>query len=129
VLPLTAERRERAARLLDQVGLTRFARRSVVRLSQGERQRVDICRAVLPGQSLLLADEPTGILDPDSSRRILDILLRQVREHGATLLMVSHDHSLLDAFDSTVDFSRFTSPGSVSSGDARGSDGGIAGAD
>jgi len=101
---LTPALRAHAQELLDGVGLAAYASRSVTRLSQGERQRVAICRALLSNPSLLLADEPTGNLDPESTQRIVDILLHQVRQSGATLLMVSHDHTLLPQFDSVVDF-------------------------
>jgi putative ABC transport system ATP-binding protein len=103
-MPLTPELRSRAQELLADVGLERYVARSVTRLSQGERQRVAICRSLLSRPSLLLADEPTGNLDPESTQRILDILLNQVRQSGTTLLMVSHDHTLLPQFDSVVDF-------------------------
>jgi putative ABC transport system ATP-binding protein len=102
---LTAALRDRARDLLARAGLERYAARPVTRLSQGKRQRVAICRALLTDPSLLLADEPTGNLDPDSTLRVANILLDQVRDHGATLLMVSHDHSLLSHFDATIDFS------------------------
>lgn len=102
---VTADLRERARALLSRAGLEKYVMRSITRLSQGERQRVAICRALLTDPPLLLADEPTGNLDPDSTLRIVNILLDQVRDHGATLLMVSHDHTLLPHFDVTVDFS------------------------
>ena len=76
-------------------------------LSQGERQRVAICRALINQPELILADEPTGNLDPDNKRRVLDMLLRQVDQHGATLLMVTHDHDLLAPFDRVVDMRDF----------------------
>ncbi len=115
-VPLSAELRDRARSLLTQVGLERHAARSVTRLSQGERQRVAICRALLTEPSLLLADEPTGNLDPESTLLIVEILLCQVREYGATLLMVSHDHSLLPHFDSAIDFGRLNSTWFVAAG-------------
>jgi len=58
---------------------------------------------------LLLADEPTGNLDPETSGHIMRLLLDTVREAGATLVMVTHDHSLLQQFDRTVDFAQFLS--------------------
>ena len=103
---LSAELRDRARSLLCQVGLEKYSARSVTRLSQGERQRVAICRALVTNPPLMLADEPTGNLDPDSTLLMVEILLSQVRENGSTLLMVSHDHSLLSHFDSAIDFGR-----------------------
>jgi len=116
IVTLTTDLRNRARDLLTQVGLERALTRSVTRLSQGERQRVAICRAMLTNPPLLLADEPTGNLDPDSTLRIIDILLSQVREHGTTLLMVSHDHTLLPHFDSTIDFNAIQTTESVVGG-------------
>ena len=75
-------------------------------LSGGEQQRVAFCRALANEPRLLLADEPTGNLDPESSQRIVDLLLTAVRNHGMTLVMVTHDHSLLRQFDHVVDFQK-----------------------
>ena len=79
-------------------------------LSQGEQQRVAICRALLPRPELLLADEPTGNLDPKNKDRILDQLFQQAESAEATLLMVTHDHALLDRFDRVIDFAEFQKP-------------------
>ena len=76
-------------------------------LSQGEQQRVAICRALLPRPDLLLADEPTGNLDPKNKDRILDQLFQQAESAEATLVMVTHDHALLDRFDRVIDFTKF----------------------
>lgn len=76
-------------------------------LSQGEQQRVAICRAVIHEPDFLLADEPTGNLDPDNKERVLDLLLEQADRSGATLIMVTHDHSLLDQFDNVIDVSEW----------------------
>ena len=76
-------------------------------LSQGEQQRVAICRALLPRPDLLLGDEPTGNLDPKNKGRILDQLFQQAESAEATLVMVTHDHALLDRFDRVVDFTKF----------------------
>ena len=76
-------------------------------LSQGEQQRVAICRALLPRPDLLLADEPTGNLDPKNKDRILDQLFQQVESAETTLVMVTHDHALLDRFDRVIDFTKF----------------------
>jgi putative ABC transport system ATP-binding protein len=104
--------RDRAARLADRVGLGDKLRRGLTRLSQGERQRVAICRALVPQPALLLADEPTGNLDPSSKGRVLEILFEQAQENAATLVTVTHDHDLLDRFDRVVDFKTFHGAGS-----------------
>ncbi|MFM7868317.1 MAG: ABC transporter ATP-binding protein [Planctomycetaceae bacterium] len=104
---LTPALRERGLTLLQQVGLADFSQRSVTRLSQGERQRVALCRALLLNPQLLLADEPTGNLDPHNSRRMVELLLQESRRSGATLIMVTHDHSLLPMFDRTLPFEQY----------------------
>ena len=79
----------------------------VSRLSGGERQRVAVCRALLTSPKLLLADEPTGNLDPASTGQVLDLLSDYANRTGATLVTVTHDHSLLDRFDKVIDFHSF----------------------
>jgi putative ABC transport system ATP-binding protein len=74
------------------------------KLSQGERQRVAICRALLNDPGIILADEPTGNLDPENKRKIMDILFDYVKEKKSTLITVTHDHELLKGFDRIVDF-------------------------
>ncbi len=107
---LTLDRavRGRAAELAKRMGLGSLARRNVQRLSQGEQQRVALCRALLTCPALLLADEPTGNLDPALKRRLLDLLVEQARAHGSTLVMVTHDHSLLDRFPRVIDLAEGT---------------------
>ena len=76
-------------------------------LSQGERQRVAIARALVTAPKLVLADEPTGNLDPRTKNDALTLLFDQCDALGMTLLMVTHDHGLLDRFDQVVDSSSF----------------------
>ncbi len=99
--------RERAAGLAERLGVGDKLKRRANDLSQGEKQRVAICRALLPGPRLILADEATGNLDPRNKARILDLLFDSVADHGATLLAVTHDHELLPRFDRVVDFADF----------------------
>jgi putative ABC transport system ATP-binding protein len=108
-LELTNAVRGRAAGLARQMGIEDKLRRRVDHLSQGEKQRVAICRALLPSPGLVLADEATGNLDPRNKGHILDLLFSSVDAHGATLLAVTHDHELLRHFDRVVDFSDFRS--------------------
>jgi len=103
-LTLDRAARDRAVELLGSVGVGDRLRRFADRLSQGERQRVAVCRALLPRPGLVLADEPTGNLDPDNTTRVLDILLAYMRDNDATLVTVTHDHELLDRFDRVVAF-------------------------
>jgi ABC-type lipoprotein export system ATPase subunit len=99
--------RERAHTLARRVGIAERLARLPGRLSQGERQRVALCRALLPEPPLLLADEPTGNLDPANKWRVLDTLLEEAQKHRATLVTVTHDHELLDRFERVIDFSDF----------------------
>ena len=99
--------RQRAENLLERSGLADHIRKPVTNLSQGEKQRVAICRALLPKPAILLADEPTGNLDPTTSDQILELMLSSARENGTTVMMVTHDHSLLNRFDRVIDFARF----------------------
>ena len=107
VLELDRSVRERAARLAREVGIGDKLHRRVRRLSQGERQRVAVCRALLPEPPLLLCDEPTGNLDPANKQHVLDILVAYVEKTGATMVTVTHDQEILRRFDTVVDFSQF----------------------
>ncbi len=88
-----AGRRVRAA--LDQVGLLHKEKKRPETLSAGEQQRVGIARAIVTRPKLLIADEPTGNLDPDLSLEVMRIF-RRFNEVGVTLLIASHDISLID---------------------------------
>jgi putative ABC transport system ATP-binding protein len=98
---------ERALHLAETVGIADKLKRPVRRLSQGERQRVAICRALVTEPALLLADEPTGNLDPQNTSRVLDILFDHVRQSGTTLVSVTHERDQLDRFNRVVDFDAF----------------------
>ncbi len=95
--------RRRAADLAGQVGIGDKIHRLSTRLSHGEKQRVAVCRALIAEPVLLLADEPTGNLDPNNTQRVLDILLDAAESTGATLVTVTHDHDLLPKFDRKID--------------------------
>ena len=110
-LKLSASVRERATGLATAMGIADKLKRLANDLSQGEKQRAAICRALLPQPSLILADEATGNLDPDNKTRILDLLFESVEAHEATLLAVTHDHELLGRFDRVIDFKNFTASG------------------
>jgi ABC-type lipoprotein export system ATPase subunit len=110
-LRLDADVRRRARRLAENVGIADKLRRYPRQLSQGERQRVAVCRAVLPEPVVLLADEPTGNLDPANADRVLEIVFDDVRRRGATLVAVTHDHDLLTRFQRVIDFKTFEEPG------------------
>lgn len=98
-----AAARERARGLAAELGIAELMTRPPRELSQGERQRVAIARALVTEPSLVLADEPTGNLDPEATTAVIDLFLSAVRGRGATLLLVTHDHSLLPAFDEVIE--------------------------
>jgi putative ABC transport system ATP-binding protein len=112
-LHLTPEVRRRARELTQQMGIGDKLQRHAGDLSQGEKQRAAICRALLPQPALILADEATGNLDPENKTHILDLLFEAVDRHHATLLAVTHDHELLPRFDRVVDFREFQVAGSA----------------
>jgi predicted ABC-type transport system involved in lysophospholipase L1 biosynthesis ATPase subunit len=84
-------RRSRSLDLLDAVGLAERADHKPPRLSGGERQRVAIARALINQPRLVLADEPTGNLDQNTGRSVLDLLLGVVRSKGAAMVMITHE--------------------------------------
>lgn len=102
-LRLDASVASRARRLASDLGLASLLDRRPSELSQGERQRVAIARALLTEPALILADEPTGNLDPATKQQALDLLFEQCEARSTTLLMVTHDHGLLDQFAQIVD--------------------------
>ncbi|HZP28500.1 MAG TPA: ABC transporter ATP-binding protein [Acidimicrobiia bacterium] len=95
-------RRERAAALLGEVGLAGKAGRKPPELSGGERQRVALARALANDPRLVLADEPTGSLDPASVSQTLDMFRTLREQHGITIIMVTHDADVAAAADRTV---------------------------
>lgn len=97
--------RESVGELAEPLGLQSLLKRPIDRLSHGERQRVAIARALITNPALLLADEPTGNLDPATRDQIVDLLFDQAAAKRSTLLMATHDHSLIDRFDRVIDFS------------------------
>ena len=106
-LSLDAAVKARAGDLATAMGIGDKLKRRANDLSQGEKQRAAICRALLPRPKLILADEATGNLDPENKTKILDLLFAAVDEHDTTLLAVTHDHELLGRFDRIVDFKEF----------------------
>ena len=91
-----AERRQRAGELLGAVGLEKRLDHFPSKLSGGERQRVAIARSLANGAKALLADEPTGNLDSENARHVLDLLARLHREQNFTLVLVTHDMCIAD---------------------------------
>jgi putative ABC transport system ATP-binding protein len=83
----------RVERMLASVGLQGLGARLPQQLSGGQLQRVAIARALVHGPALLLADEPTGNLDPGTATKVMDVLISQTREHGASLVLVTHSEA------------------------------------
>ena len=97
-----SERRERVMQTLELVGLSDRADHRPTELSGGQEQRVAIARAIVADPRLLVADEPTGDLDRESATQILDLLRMLVRDHGKTIVMVTHDPKAAAAADKTL---------------------------
>jgi len=89
-----AARHAAAARALDSVGLKGWEHHTPAELSGGQQQRVAIARAIVTEPALLLADEPTGNLDTQRSREIMELLWRLNADRGITILMVTHEHDM-----------------------------------
>jgi putative ABC transport system ATP-binding protein len=109
---------ERACELARLAGVDHVLHRKPRRLSQGERQRIAICRALSTRPSVLLCDEPTGNLDPLSTSAILNMVTDPQSTQGASVVMVTHNHQLLDRFDRVIDSASFAGPHPASGGTA-----------
>ncbi len=96
--------RQRATELARQMGIGDKLDRPIDQLSQGERQRAAVCRALLLRPPLILADEPTGNLDPANKGIVLSLLLEYATSNDATVVTVTHDQNLLSRFSRVIDF-------------------------
>ena len=83
--------------VLDQVKMNDFKNRFPYQLSGGEQQRISIARAILNNPNLILADEPTGNLDPGTSNEIMELIL-DINSNGSTILMATHDYNMIAAY-------------------------------
>ena len=102
----TAERRKRALAALSLVGLSERAKHKPSELSGGQEQRVGIARAIVTDPTLLLCDEPTGDLDRKSGDEILDLLQALNKQHGKTIVMVTHDPRAAERANRTLHLER-----------------------
>jgi|SRR5690606_3407271 len=89
---------EKIADVLDKVGLKSKGFKMPFELSGGEQQRVDIARALLNSPRLILADEPTGNLDPETSDEIMQLLFQISRDYGTSIVMATHDYAVIHKF-------------------------------
>ena len=91
---------EKIADVLEKVGLKSKGFKMPFELSGGEQQRVDVARALLNSPKLILADEPTGNLDPETSDEIMQLLFHISRDYGAAIVMATHDYIVIQKFPS-----------------------------
>lgn len=95
--------RDRMAReMLAVVGLAGYDRRKPTQMSGGQQQRVGIARALIGNPKIIFADEPTGNLDSVTSREVMELMTKMVKEHGQTLLIVTHDPAMAEFADRIV---------------------------
>ena len=95
--------RRRATELLEYLGVGGQANRLPSKLSGGEQQRVAVARALANRPSLILADEPTASLDSVRGRQVMELFRKVAHEQDAGVIVVTHDHRALDAFDRTIE--------------------------
>src|SRR5205823_5719445 len=89
---------EKILDVLDKVGLKSKGFKMPFELSGGEQQRVDIARALLNSPKLILADEPTGNLDPETSDEIMQLLFHISRDYGTSIVMATHDYIVINKY-------------------------------
>ena len=106
-LKINNEIENRIASLTGKFGINDKLERNALELSQGEKQRAAICRAIVSSPGIILADEPTGNLDPVNKETTVRELVSYSDENNAVLVMVTHDFSLLDHFDRTINLGDF----------------------
>ena len=104
-LPLTFQgmdkrlRVRKAEKMLDMVGLSKYKKHKPTQMSGGQQQRVGVARALVVEPEIIFADEPTGNLDSRTSREVMELMQRVVREKNQTLIMVTHDNELAGIAD------------------------------
>lgn len=93
---------EKIQDVLDKVGLRSKGFKMPFELSGGEQQRIDVARALLNSPKLILADEPTGNLDPETSDEIMNLLMQISRDYGTAIVMATHDYMVMNKFPARV---------------------------
>ena len=94
--------RQRIDEVLQEVGLTGKGDKMIYQLSGGEQQRLVIARAMLNNPPVIIADEPTGNLDPETSGEIMNLLIRINREHNTAILMATHNYLVIEKFPAKI---------------------------
>lgn len=95
-----SNKKERAMEILEKVGLTKeLGNKKVLQLSGGQQQRIAIARALVSESELIIADEPTGNLDENTSKEIINLIKNMVKEDGKTVIMVTHDKDIAKESD------------------------------
>ena len=95
--------KKRCAELLNRLGLVEKQHRLPAKLSQGERQRVSIARALVKSPAVLLADEPSSALDDGNTQRLVELLQQEAKNANATLIIVTHDQRLKNIFPQKIE--------------------------
>ncbi|MFC4804515.1 ABC transporter ATP-binding protein [Filifactor villosus] len=98
----TDKREKEATQMLQKVGLRGYERRKPTQMSGGQQQRVGIARALVGSPKIIFADEPTGNLDTNTTREVMDLIVSMVKEKGQTLIIVTHDTSIAAYADKIV---------------------------
>ncbi|MFN8299649.1 MAG: ATP-binding cassette domain-containing protein [Chitinophagales bacterium] len=96
------KRNERIGEVLSEVGLSHLSTKMPFQISGGEQQRLVIARAMLNNPPVIIADEPTGNLDPETSDEIVKLLIRINREHNTAILMATHNYQIIDKYPSRI---------------------------
>jgi len=97
------KRRKAAAKqVLDAVGLFGYDNRKPTQMSGGQQQRVGIARALAGDPRIIFADEPTGNLDTNTTKEVMSLMIKQIKSHNQTLILVTHDKSIAEYADKVV---------------------------
>ncbi len=99
---IKTKREERIAEVLNEVGLADLVNKMPYQISGGEQQRLVIARALLNNPPVLIADEPTGNLDPETSDDIVKLLIKINREHNTSVLMATHNYQIIDKYPAQI---------------------------
>jgi len=95
-------RKTMAREVLNAVGLSGYDNRKPTQMSGGQQQRVGIARALAGSPKIIFADEPTGNLDTGTTREVMTLMIKQIKENGQTLILVTHDKSIAEYADKVV---------------------------